>query len=216
MTWTPERVAELKELWTAGHSASVIGKRLGVSKNAVVGKAHRLQLTARPSPIRKETLSTSPRRRAPSLQSPAKAASPVATSSDGASAGAVRPADSPPLRQATAETAAKPSAPTLTTPAASAARAQAASAPATGASAAEAKPAPAPSKPPVARRTAQLRPLRARAAPKGQACQWPIGDPSEANFSFCGKPSTPGKPYCSEHCSMAYITKSREKGSQAA
>jgi len=52
MTWTTERIDELTRLWAQGHSASAIGKQLGVSKNAVVGKAHRLKLTARPSPIR--------------------------------------------------------------------------------------------------------------------------------------------------------------------
>jgi len=63
MTWTAERIEELVSLWDAGHSASIIGKKLGISKNAVVGKAHRLKLPARPSPIRKST-NTAPRRRA--------------------------------------------------------------------------------------------------------------------------------------------------------
>jgi len=52
MSWTDERIDELSRLWQAGHSASDIGKRLGVSKNAVVGKAHRLKLPSRPSPIK--------------------------------------------------------------------------------------------------------------------------------------------------------------------
>ncbi|SDF88190.1 GcrA cell cycle regulator [Limimonas halophila] len=52
MSWTDERIDELTRLWQAGHSASDIGKRLGVSKNAVVGKAHRLKLPSRPSPIK--------------------------------------------------------------------------------------------------------------------------------------------------------------------
>ncbi len=49
--WPPERVTRLTDLWTKGASAGLIGKKLGVSKNAVVGKAHRLQLPGRPSPI---------------------------------------------------------------------------------------------------------------------------------------------------------------------
>ena len=52
MFWTPERVAELTRLWNEGLTTSQIGKRLGISKNAVVGKAHRLHLSARPSPIK--------------------------------------------------------------------------------------------------------------------------------------------------------------------
>ena len=55
MEWTEETIVRLRELWTEGHSTAEIGRRLGVSKNAIVGKAHRLDLAARPSPIRRET-----------------------------------------------------------------------------------------------------------------------------------------------------------------
>lgn len=54
MDWTVEAIDRLRALWTEGHSTAEIGRRMGVSKNAVVGKAHRLQLPARPSPIRRE------------------------------------------------------------------------------------------------------------------------------------------------------------------
>lgn len=64
MTWTDERVAELSKLWDSGYSASAIGRMLGVSKNAVVGKAHRMRLQSRPSPIRRDR-STPVRRRVP-------------------------------------------------------------------------------------------------------------------------------------------------------
>ncbi len=50
-TWTDQRVALLTELWHQGVSAGLIGKKLDVSKNAVVGKAHRMGLAGRPSPI---------------------------------------------------------------------------------------------------------------------------------------------------------------------
>ncbi|MFQ5775516.1 MAG: GcrA family cell cycle regulator [Kiloniellaceae bacterium] len=69
MTWTDDRVAELARLWESGYSASAIGRVLGVSKNAVVGKAHRLRLASRPSPIRRERRAPV-RRRIPMLARP--------------------------------------------------------------------------------------------------------------------------------------------------
>jgi GcrA cell cycle regulator len=54
MEWNAESIARLKSLWAEGLSTAEIGRRLSVSKNAVVGKAHRLQLDSRPSPIRRD------------------------------------------------------------------------------------------------------------------------------------------------------------------
>jgi GcrA cell cycle regulator len=54
MEWAEETIVRLRALWDEGHSTAEIGRRLGVSKNAVVGKAHRLDLPARPSPIRRD------------------------------------------------------------------------------------------------------------------------------------------------------------------
>ena len=55
MSWTPELIKELKKLWKKGLTTGEIGRILGISKNAVVGKAHRLGLESRPSPIKRET-----------------------------------------------------------------------------------------------------------------------------------------------------------------
>lgn len=55
MAWTNERVEELKNLWSEGLSASQIAKRLGdVTRNAVIGKVHRLGLEARLKPVKKQ------------------------------------------------------------------------------------------------------------------------------------------------------------------
>lgn len=69
MTWTDERVALLKKLWTEGLSASQIAAELsgGVTRNAVIGKVHRLKLSARAKPANvaprpKATRPTAPRR----------------------------------------------------------------------------------------------------------------------------------------------------------
>lgn len=91
MEWSETTIVRLRELWTEGHSTAEIGRRLGVSKNAVVGKAHRLDLPARPSPIRRDAEGGEARRPAsrrvegptlPPLSStstPISAATPVAT-----------------------------------------------------------------------------------------------------------------------------------------
>jgi GcrA cell cycle regulator len=41
-------------------------------------------------------------------------------------------------------------------------------------------------------------------------CRWPIGHPGEPGFSFCGKPRLAGRPYCGEHCAVAYRGKAEE------
>jgi GcrA cell cycle regulator len=50
--WTSDRIDALAKLWTEGLSTAEIGRRLGVTKNSVVGKAHRLALEPRPSPLK--------------------------------------------------------------------------------------------------------------------------------------------------------------------
>ncbi len=54
MEWTEELIIHLRGLWEEGRSTAEIGRVIGMSKNAVVGKAHRLNLPPRPSPIRRE------------------------------------------------------------------------------------------------------------------------------------------------------------------
>src|SRR5438309_10934677 len=53
MSWTDERIERLKKMWHDGATASQIADELGgVSRNAVIGKAHRLGLEQRPSPVK--------------------------------------------------------------------------------------------------------------------------------------------------------------------
>lgn len=65
MDWTDEVIERLRSLWAEGHSTAEIGRRLGVSKNAIVGKAHRLLLPPRPSPIRRGAAAPAPKRPVP-------------------------------------------------------------------------------------------------------------------------------------------------------
>ena len=51
--WTTDAVATLRTLWAEGHPTAEIGRRLSVTKNAVIGKARRLRLPPRPNPVRR-------------------------------------------------------------------------------------------------------------------------------------------------------------------
>lgn len=51
LQWTEDRLKKLKTLWEKGLSISQIGEELGVSRNAIAGKVHRLGLPKRQSPI---------------------------------------------------------------------------------------------------------------------------------------------------------------------
>ena len=62
--WTADAVARLRAFWQDEHSTAEIGRRMGISKNAVVGKAHRLGLPPRPSPILGKGTGERPRARA--------------------------------------------------------------------------------------------------------------------------------------------------------
>src|SRR6187200_2465344 len=79
MSWTDERIATLTKMWEGGATASQIADELGgVSRNAVIGKAHRLGLKARPSPVKaNEPKPAAPVRKEPEARPPAKAAAPA-------------------------------------------------------------------------------------------------------------------------------------------
>lgn len=274
MTWTPERIDELTRLWDEGQSASAIGKQLGISKNAVVGKAHRLKLAARPSPIRKqEAGSAAPqRKRSESLAMPSRAedagaedagaederagdtsARDANTGDKGETAESVqqasvqaKPQDTKQAAKSpsTAKTSTEPEAPAkpktktqprvapvenvpvenrgVGSPVAENTAVESTPVESTAAEVPEAantrasRPKPAPRPQPVSRKPKQDE----SAAPSNRKCQWPIGDPSQPDFHFCESPAAPGRPYCAEHCAMAYITRSKDssknKSSEAA
>jgi len=217
MGWTEERIATLRRLWESGSTASEIAAELGgVSRNAVIGKAHRLGLKARPSPVK--------------ANEKKKAAAP-----------AKKPAASParPAEEPRAETSANDTAPQRPAqrPAAPAPAAPPRSEPATAA------PAPNPSQPipgaqPETPRIVSVGPggflrqgpgdqqapippapprrlVPAKPSPEiadktslldlsDKVCRWPMGHPGEPDFHFCGEPVNPGFPYCVEHCGRAY------------
>ena len=79
MDWNEETISRLRAMWAEGLTTAEIGRRLGVTKNAVVGKSHRLMLPPRPSPIRRAPAGPAPLRaplRAP-LLAPRQATGPT-------------------------------------------------------------------------------------------------------------------------------------------
>ncbi len=196
MSWTDERIEKLTKMWEGGATASQIAEELGgVSRNAVIGKAHRLGLKARPSPVKANEKEAAP--------APAPRAAKAAP----------RPAPAPSPRPAPA--AAAPSRPA---PAASAAPATPAAEP--GPRIVSVGPggflrqgpgdqqAPIPPAPP--RRLVPAKPSPEIADKTSlldlndRICRWPMGHPGEPDFHFCGDKVNPGFPYCVEHCGRAF------------
>ena len=122
MVWTEDKVKNLKKLWLKGATTAEIAKKLGLSKNSIIGKVHRLNLETRPSPIKKNVIVKKVKKTQVKKQE----------------------------RIGIMEL-------------------------------------------------------------KINTCRWPIGDPVDEDFHFCGKNTVMGKPYCAEHCAMAYAGSSKEQ-----
>jgi GcrA cell cycle regulator len=97
MSWTEERIATLTRMWEGGATASQIAEELGgVSRNAVIGKAHRLGLKARPSPVKANEAKAAarPKDTAPSKQAGTRAKPPVEAPADESESAAIESAGS--------------------------------------------------------------------------------------------------------------------------
>jgi GcrA cell cycle regulator len=153
MNWTDERVTLLRKLWAEGLSASQIAKQLGgVTRNAVIGKVHRLGLAGRATPSRPAKRPVRPAR--PRIIGP--------------TAPRLRPASNLPA---------------VVIP--------------------------------------HLEPLRGEDGRtttvltlNEQTCKFPIGDPTDADFAFCGRDAA-GGPYCSDHARLAYQPSQARKRRQS-
>jgi len=200
MSWTDERIERLKALWTKGMTASHIADELGgVSRNAVIGKAHRLGLQSRPSPVKPNE--PAPRPKARTKDRPETAASPVKAPVSEAPAprAEARPAPAPAeIPAAEAKPADLPPEPMVRSIGPGGFVRQGPSD----------QQAPIPPAPP--RRLVPAKPSPEIADKTGlldlneKICKWPIGHPGEPDFHFCGNPANPGFPYCVQHCGVAY------------
>lgn len=193
MSWTDERIEQLRKMWEGGSTASQIAEELGgVSRNAVIGKAHRLGLQSRPSPVKPGENSEGSER--------ADTPKPVAA------APAPRPVRPQPAVAATPEPATLPAASQPPAPPQPVIRSIGPG----GFQRAMPGEQQAPSSPAPPRRLVPAKPA-AEFADKtslleltDKICKWPLGHPGEPDFHFCGKPINPGFPYCLDHCSVAY------------
>jgi GcrA cell cycle regulator len=147
MSWNDENVSRLRELWDQGLPTAQIGKLLGFTKNAVVGKAHRIGLERRPSPIRRTAIK--PDRK--------KARSPVMPKLNFESSAVVEKVFSPQIKTF------QPSIKNIFT------------------------------------------------ASTKRGCEWPEGHPDESSFHFCNKERFEDKPYCLDHCAVAYVIPEKEE-----
>ena len=196
MSWTEERIERLKKMWSNGATASQIAEELGgVSRNAVIGKAHRLGLDARPSPVKPGEEKEKKAAPAPAPEKPApRADTPVA-----------RPSAAPQETPAPS-TAAAPASP----PAKPQGEIQYRSIGPGGfvRQGPGDQQAPIPPAPP--RRLVPAKPSPEVADKTGlldlndRICKWPMGHPGEPDFHFCGQQANPGYPYCVQHCGVAY------------
>lgn len=148
MAWTEKMVEDLRQMWLEGLTASEIAKNLGVSKNSIVGKVHRLCLTARPSPIKKKD-GDMPEVELFKEQAPATENAPANVQKQTCAA---EVSESAAVEKST--------------------------------------------EPALGIKLVNL---------DSHTCRWPLGDPRDDNFGFCGKKVRAGQTYCDEHSAMAYV-----------
>lgn len=202
MSWTDDRVDTLKRMWAEGLSASQIAKDLGgVTRNAVIGKVHRLGLSNRDAaaetPVAPPEPANAPATPAPAPSpeaEPAPAAKPAPARKPAPAAAPTQAAPEPAPEEPTAE---RPPQPVFTprrpiVPAGQPLPPQP--------SANEISPEALASVREVEKRARKLTLMELTE----RTCKWPIGDPATEKFWFCGLPSQAGKPYCEAHVGVAF------------
>lgn len=181
MSWTDERVELLKKMWGEGQSASQIAKELGgVTRNAVIGKVHRLGLSNRTSgapegegkvETKTETKTRTPR---PKPEKPQREAPAKTTEAEAEP----KPAASPARKQIIPAGQPLPPQP----------------------SANEISPEALAKVSEIEKKARRLTLMELTE----RTCKWPVGDPATDDFWFCGLPVQAGKPYCEAHVGVAF------------
>jgi len=195
MSWTDERVEQLKKMWGEGLSASQIAKELGgVTRNAVIGKVHRLGLSNRTvggSAAEAKPAKPAAKAKPAKPAAPKAAAKPAAETAKPAAAASSKNAassdddDSPaPIPMSAARRAIIPAGQPL-------------------------PPQPSANEidPEALARVSEVEKTAKRLnlmELTERTCKWPVGDPATDDFWFCGLPSEAGKPYCEAHVGVAF------------
>ncbi len=178
MAWTDERVEQLKTLWTEGMSASQIAKELGgVTRNAVIGKVHRLGLSSRNQG--KPEAAEKPAE--PGVAAVAPKVKPVARAPE-PEAPVHKEVASEPVEASDEKLSDLPAA--VTAPEGMVTI-------------------PSENQVDIAEIDRDAHKLGLMDLTE-RTCKWPIGDPSRGEFYFCGHAVVPGKPYCKGHTAAAY------------
>lgn len=203
MSWTDERIDTLKTMWEKGLTANQIAVALGgVSRNAVIGKAHRLGLQSRPSPVKPNEVEAKPAAPKPAIAAteptepapkPAPAprqAQPTPVAATPAPPAEVEPEELEPVEKAPAVImrSVGPGGFLRQAP---------------GEQQAPITPAP-PRRLVPAKPSADMVGKTTLLDLNDRICKWPLGHPGEPDFHFCGEKVNPGFPYCVAHCSHAY------------
>jgi GcrA cell cycle regulator len=207
MSWTDERIDQLKQMWERGMTASQIAEELGgVSRNAVIGKAHRLGLQARPSPVKAtdSTPKAAPQPRKAATPAESAAPRPVAKPKEKpAFAPVAEPKAAAPASEAGVREAASPAAPSTPQPRIVSVGPGGFLRQGPGELQQPIPPAP-PRRLVPAKPSAEIANKTSLLDLNEKICKWPLGHPGEPDFHFCGEKVNPGFPYCVEHCGRAY------------
>lgn len=197
MAWTDKMVEELKKLWDMGITTGEIGKRLGISKNSIVGKVHRLGLEGRPSPIKKSNESSDKENKSAKKSAPKKETVTKNTKSSD------KKTKSTPktIKKETVEISAPEK--EIEKPV-------------------KTKSAPVENKPLIDEddikliKSLDVKPNKdykkeniSLTELDNHTCRWPLGDPKDTDFHFCGRKVKTGQTYCEEHSAIAYVKPTR-------
>ena len=188
MSWTDDRVEILKKLWVEGQSASQIAKELGgVTRNAVIGKVHRLGLSNRATSSSSSKSDTKSKNSVKSMSDTKRVSNKTSTSKVTSANSPSEPRSNVTSLRRQIIPAGQPLPPQP--------------------SANEISPEALARVSEIEKKAKKISLLELTE----RTCKWPVGDPATEEFWFCGLPSQAGKPYCEAHVGVAFQPMSQRR-----